>query len=307
MRCQLIALLDETERLICDGAISSGFNRLVDGLAALEAAAGPQRFRSEMVPACLDHPIRPICHQEPITRHAFTRPRGYAGDAGLIDLYYGLAGPSPDDTDLGRELYRAVASRSGGESVRYRRSMLASRIDAVATAFGRQSRVLSVACGHFREGSLSQAVVCGRVGRVVCLDQDPRSIDLVREEMAGRPVEPVAGSVRWLLSRESDAFGRYHFIYAAGLYDYLSDPMAGRLTARLFELLHPGGSLLVANFLPETAERSYMAAFMNWDLRYRSAAEVRQFASLVAPGAVARMTSYPDPEGNVQYLEIHKK
>jgi hypothetical protein len=64
---QLIDLLDGEERRIRSGEISSGFNRLVDGIGEIEMRMGTQAFVAETVPLCLAHTIRNSCHEEPIT------------------------------------------------------------------------------------------------------------------------------------------------------------------------------------------------------------------------------------------------
>ena len=36
----------------------------------------------------LAHPISKLLHQDPCTHHSFTKPRGYPGDADLLDFFY---------------------------------------------------------------------------------------------------------------------------------------------------------------------------------------------------------------------------
>jgi cyclopropane fatty-acyl-phospholipid synthase-like methyltransferase len=62
-------------------------------------------------------------------------------------------------------------------------------------------------------------------------------------------VQSLNKSVRELL-RDRTFEGRFDLIYSAGLYDYLEKKVATKLTDRLFELLAPGGYLLLTNFLP---------------------------------------------------------
>ena len=45
------------------------------------------------------------------------------------------------------------------------------------------------------------------------------------------------------------ARGQFDFVYAAGLFDYLSAPVASALTGRMFEMTRPGGLMLIPNFL----------------------------------------------------------
>ena len=63
--------------------------------------------------------------------------------------------------------------------------------------------------------------------------------------------------------------GLFDLVYSTGLFDYLQQPVARRLVTNLFQLLNPGGRLLVANFLPGIRDVGYMEAFMDWRLVYR--------------------------------------
>jgi hypothetical protein len=98
--------------------------------------------------------------QSPFTRRAYEKPRGYAGDAVLMDLIYGIAPPGDDLSPLGGLLYGYEFDSPCFQSVRTRRAILACELDKVAT--GRPHvRVLSVSSGHLREIEWSCAARCG--------------------------------------------------------------------------------------------------------------------------------------------------
>lgn len=77
------------------------------------------------------------------------------------------------------------------------------------------------------------------------------------------------GSVRGLLT-DAYRLGTFDFIYSAGLYDYLADGVAVKLTRRCMRMLKPNGVLLFTNFSPELSDDGYMESFMNWTLLQRS-------------------------------------
>lgn len=92
-------------------------------------------------------------------------------------------------------------------------------------------------------------------------------------------------------------------MYASGLYDYLSQPMAVRLTRVMFEMLRSGGTLLVANFVPHRSI-GYMESFMQWQLIYRSVAEVEAFSAEIEPSQIAQSRTFFDEHQNIVFLEL---
>lgn len=245
--------------------------------------------------------LRRVAHACPYTRRGYEKPRGYPGDAVLLDFIYGSA-PIPDDTaPLGEAILGWMSTHSSGfRSVRWRRDHFAERLDELA-AEGTGGRVASVACGHFREGTRSEAVVGGRFDEVLAIDQDPRSLGVVANDQPA--VTPTRTSVRDLIAGRASLDG-FRFVYSAGLFDYLAESYAVRLVNRLFDALEPGGTLVVANFV-RMWEAGWMEALMDWHLIYRTPEEVAGFARGIDP-AHSEMRTYLDPPGNVVYLEVRK-
>lgn len=300
-------VLDECCNRILHGRVHSGITLLISELHILRKSLGRKSFRDEVIARCLKHPIREYIHQCPIARRGFTKPRGYAGDAVIIDYFYGYDGPTEADTPIGRTIFNVLMTQSMCESARYRRVLLAKRIDEVAKSVS-NAHVISVACGHLRELDLSDAMRNGDVLRFVALDQDAESMALVKQESErrGLPIEVVCASITNIITRK---FKRndVNLIYAAGLYDYLNAPTAKRLTSRMFDMLVSGGKLLVANYTPDVIEHGYMEAFMDWNLMYRDEGEVTAFLDEVDASQVQTMRTFRDPPGNVIYLEVTKK
>lgn len=251
--------------------------------------------------ACFNHPIRPLLHEDPYTRRAYEKPRGYAGDAVMLDYIYG--GVAPDGTSMiGRLVFGDTTGLSNGKSVIFRRDLLAQKIDQLASQ-KRRPRVLSLACGHLREGQQSRAVISGDIASLYAIDQDVESLKVVEQEQAIRGVIPVQGSVVSIIRRKI-VFQDIDFAYAAGLYDYLSDSLAAKTTKALFDMLASGGHLLLANYVPSSHGRGYMDAFMDWSLIYRCEQDLQQVLSLVPESLISSRRLFHDPFGNVVYLEL---
>lgn len=65
---------------------------------------------------------------------------------------------------------------------------------------------------------------------------------IVRRDAGRLGVEAAEGSLKSTIARGSK-LGRFDFIYAAGLLDYLNDKAEGRLVRALFGMLKPAGKL----------------------------------------------------------------
>lgn len=230
----------------------------------------------ELVPIAQGHPIAALIHQDPFTQRSFEKPRGYSGDAGLLDFIYRHPDAEPAvaaSSDLGRAIYGYTSEAPAAAAVRERRDLLAARIDAIAATRGAETEVLTIAAGHLREAELSQAFREQRIKRWVALDQDPLSVGLIARDYAGTCVDAMDGSVKGLLTDAYD-LGRFDFVYAAGLYDYLPENAAVRLTRKCLDMLKPNGVFLFANFHDDIVDDGYMETLMNWALILRSEEDV---------------------------------
>ena len=296
-------LLDQVHELFERGDVASGMRRLFVGLDTLRTTMGATRWREFASETAVAHPVCQMIHEDPMVARSFRKPRGYAGDAVLLDYLYGIRDRG-GASELARQIAEVSAGRGPAAAVRHRRDLIAYRIDQLAERSPRSVRVLSIACGHFREGRQSIAVQTGNLEEVVALDSDA---DSLREVAASSPkiVTTCEMSVRRLLTGRAE-LGTFDFVYSAGLYDYLEDRTAKSLTAKLFAMLRPGGKLLFCNFLPDTPDAGYMESFMGWSLIYRSLGAIVRLAEDVPEEQVSDTRRYEDGFGSVGYVELTK-
>ncbi len=307
----------QPERALADEALRELLDETTDQLQRLDITGMPavatrlDEIRRERTPAewravidqlITPHPFRTYALEDPFTRHAYEKPRGYPGDAALLDLIYADGSYEGELSPLGAQLHPWAVTSPGCQSVRERRSILASLIDRVARE-RTHPRVLALACGHLREAEQSEAVQSGAIDEIIAVDQDQRSLDVVNQELIEKRVRAVRASVRRFLI-DPTAFGSFDLIYAAGLYDYLDDAVAQQLTAAMFSALKPEGTLLAANFAPSLVDIGYMEAIMNWNLIYRDEPSVASFAALLP--ADAERSIFRDTPANVIYLMVRK-
>jgi extracellular factor (EF) 3-hydroxypalmitic acid methyl ester biosynthesis protein len=264
----LTEALNSGQDLLLAGHVNEGMALLIDRLSKSRHASNPVEWDAVVEAQVLKHPISRLIWQDPLTDHSYRRPRGYPCDASLLDYIYGVR-PAPADTSsLGASILRVNLDRQFAASCRARLNVIAKTIDAVAEARP-NPRILSIACGHLRETRLSQAVLGGRIGEFLALDQDEESLTEVRRTYPGKGLQTIKQSVRSIVA-ETARFDNLDLVYATGLYDYLSDRLASRLTRLMFDMLAPGGRLLVANFGPCPNDIGYMESFLGWKLIYRN-------------------------------------
>jgi len=299
-----IGALEAAYEEIRSGGIAAGLDDLFDELGA-RRQDDPEAW-PEFARACLDHPLRRVLHQDPFTYRAFAKPRGYAGDAVMMDYIYGLgetATAAHGATRLGREIFAHMSTRPSAHAVRYRRRLLASLIDTTAARGG--DAVFALAAGHLREVELSDAVQNGRIARFVAMDQDAASLTVVGRDYARLGLSAVAGSVRHILSGKAQP-GAFDLVYAAGLFDYLGATVASALTGKLFEMTRPGGMLLIPNFKTGARDTAYMEAFMDWRLIYRNHDDMRALAAGLPADRVSDLQIFDDDDDTITFLLVSK-
>jgi extracellular factor (EF) 3-hydroxypalmitic acid methyl ester biosynthesis protein len=296
-------LLDDTYYRLNADDIST-MDAFVETLNDVRCSLNPSAWNALIADAIAPHPIRHRLHEEPFTRRAFEKPRGYPGDAPLLDLVYRDEPTTEFLTPLGARLHAWAGQHSGCRSVRERRTILAALIDRVAGET-RRPRILSLACGHLREAHVAESVRDGRIGEFFGIDQDAETLALVERELGTSRVTPVRMTIRRFLGAPT-ALGTFNLAYAAGLYDYLVPDIAAAVTRAMFAALQPGGTLLVGNFAPELPEIGYMEAIMDWRLIYRTEAEVERFVASIDRDAIVESSIARDTGGNVVYLTVRK-
>jgi SAM-dependent methyltransferase len=297
--------LDGALELIRSGDVLPGMCRLVSVLAQERARLSPLAWQSHIQTVVIPHPIRQVAHLDPITRRASAKPRGYAGDAVMMDQIYGLVSDELNGLGvLARRVAGYCRSSPASEAVRFRRSVLAECIDAEAERHARKVRVTAIACGHLREADLSAAIRTDRAA-VTAIDQDRESLARLRHDYANLDVQPVAASVRQILAGKVK-LPPSDLAYTAGLYAYLGQATALRLTQLIYESLRPGGRMLIANFLPDVPDAGYMEAIMDWKLIYRTDDEMKSLLTGIPSADIDAVEQFHDPFHNITFLSARK-
>lgn len=248
--------------------------------------------------------------KDPITWRSALKPRGYSGDAVLLDMIYKHHSVFQDvlaSSEEGKAVFAYTSDGPASRAVRNRRRLLACKIDSIVSRG--KARILSLACGHLREITQARHIRSGTLQQFVAIDQDPESLRTVARDYAHlKAVEPIQGTVRQLLRGRFSAYERqFDFCYAAGLYDYLSEATARTVTRVLFQFLRPDGILWYANFLPGIPDRGYMESTMDWWLTFRTKADIYRLSSGIEPEEIAASSVFVEPEQHIAIQELVRK
>jgi extracellular factor (EF) 3-hydroxypalmitic acid methyl ester biosynthesis protein len=294
--CQAVA--------ICNSLVSShprpAIEELVALLATLRDSVRLETWRSAVSLA------RPrlqygFLHEDPYTQDAYRKPRGYAGDAATLDFVYRYRS-AEGATSLGQELFAISTDVPMSRAVRTRCIHLSEIItDSLQRHPG--ATIASIACGYMRELHLVPPGLLHRA-RVFGVDQDARTVHELTTLYPHLRTTPICLPIRRLVSGEV-AIPQADLIYAAGLYDYLDDQVAAKLTACLLRQLRPGGKLVIANLTSQNEERAFMEVVMNWWLVYRDEDQLRRMAEhAIESGNGTIEEVYSMADGRVSWITL---
>lgn len=298
------AFLDQSLELIQHGKVSDGMEFLINSLWAYRNLHDDTHWHYFVKEEIIPHKIREVLHEDPFTRRAFEKPRGYAGDAVLIDYIYN-AFPTPPVID--NEIEAFTTTQLAARAVNNRCGIISKMIDRHADE-SNGLRVLSIAAGHLREASRSKAIAGSGVEEIVAMDMDPQSLEVIRTEYSHLSnVVTRLGNVRDIILEKYSDLREFDFIYASGLYDYLDNRVASRLTAKCFSMLKPGGKLIIPNFVPGIRDVGYMESYMDWSLVYRNRSDMVRLASSLPINDILTLSTFYDNTEQIVFLSIQKK
>lgn len=240
----------------------------------------------------------------PLWWHAYTKPRGYPGDYEVMDYIY-------QDRPRGDTLFGQVCHALAiliGQFVVKRKDYVREAIREVAARRGEASSpavIVSLGCGTAREVTEFLLGDAGGTRPVtfVLVDQDSNALrcagGYISDALKARrsEVPPVHIDLRHLsvlrLLREVDPsqlIPEAEMIYSAGLFDYFTDRTCRALSRRLYEVLRPGGLLLLGNMKAGTDMIWPLEMIADWSLTYRTAESVLMWADGLAGAEISLRT-----------------
>jgi len=227
------------------------------------------------------HPL--IEERIEINRHIYRKPLGYPGDYIMMNYIYDYNG---DDNYLGDSSYEKLINNYTCNipiscSNITRKEFLKVKILETLEKEDK-AKILSVACGPVRE--LIELLREREITKSLlfkCLDFEKKTLDYVESQI--KKIEPEKRQLLFIeyICRDITSIIRdrllkeklkdQDLIYAFGIFDYLGERMASRLTKELYQLLDRGGKLIICNAsLENNSHRAYYELAGEWNMVHRT-------------------------------------
>jgi hypothetical protein len=266
--------------------------------------------------------LMPLLVACPFHRRAYEKPLGYAGDYRMMELLFSRE--HGGEGLFGRFLHTVSQNYTLARAVRGREVLMRGAVRAAMEAEGEGPvRILALAAGPAIElrRALEEATSLARPVELILLDQDLSAHETAHRHLTRilleqhRGVLPVTVSclhfsVRQLLRPQtphdirivSETLQGLDLVYAAGLFDYLPEPVGRSLAKLLYDRLNPGGRLLLGNLVEAPDTNWIMDYVWLWPLIYRTEETMLALAADIPDAAqVSRETT-----GYCLFLDVTK-
>jgi len=250
----------------------STFSKMVDELIGDESGLAQQA--REDLGSKLQADLLPYLLMSDSAERWYAKPRGYAGDFLTIERYYENR-PS-GSSRLGPALDRAFLSLPASKAVQNRLGLLVDQIrKSIASSEGEVTKVTSLACGPARELFDCYDQIDPRTLQSTLVDMDFQALAFVADKRDRRGLKKqmhlVNENLIYLASgRRRIDLEPQDLVYSIGLIDYLVDDHVVALMNYCYDILRPGGRLILGNFHPRNPEKAMMDHLVNWRLIHRT-------------------------------------
>ncbi len=253
----------------------------------------------------------------PFMRRTNLKPRGYSGDSKMMRMLY--VNDYEGDTTFSKLMHKHPLEHPAARAVRHRRRLITQMLCELRNNYlvspEKKLKVLSVACGSAFEMQdiLLSPEDCEKY-HFTLLDQDRYALyeaailaDQMEKQLGAKVyVDYLNESVRTMLATRqlTERWGQFDFIYSMGLFDYLTPPVAAAVLGKLYQILKPGGNMLIGNFHVSNPSRCYMEYWLDWVLYYRTEEE---FISLLGDAPSAKASVFFEDTRSQMFLHVEKQ
>lgn len=262
--------------------------------------------------------LHPLLLCSPFLYRAYYKPLGYAGDYEMVNMMF-------RDPLEGESLYAKIVNlwflqQPPAQAHRNRIDYLIHKLDETACLTlkpGKSARILSIGCGPAMEVQkfMARKSFIEHM-QFTLMDFNQETLNYTRgvlgqvrnHHSSDMTVDFVKKSVDRILRdgsrRSTTGCEGYDFVYCAGLFDYLANPICQRLMEIMYEWVNPKGLLVATNVSTANPRKPTMDYIMDWHLIYRSAQDL----SLLRPGnaSAEECVVKADDTGVNIFIEVRK-
>ena len=230
--------------------------------------------------------LHPLLLCAPFIYRTYQKPLGYAGDYEMVNMI--LRSPYEGSSLFAKLVNTYFLTQPPAEAHRNRIKYLTEQIVTEAKSvarLGRPARIFNLGCGpaaEIQEFLIQEDISDQAEFTLVDFNEETlhytanRLSELKKKYNRRTSVSYLPKSVSQILRdsrRAQEAFTseRYDLVYCAGLFDYLSDRVCRRMMEVLYNLVAPGGLLIVTNVAAHNPVRNIMEYVVAWNLIHRSA------------------------------------
>jgi SAM-dependent methyltransferase len=191
----------------------------------------------------------PISAKSYLWNRVLTWPQGYPGDYKTLEAFYKN---TPQSTGIGFYIDRYILSTELAVAIVGRKQTM-KRLLLDELSKRKNARILDIACGSCRELVEISPDIEANNSHVTCVDLDSDALAFSAARLSTTGVSMDRFTFRKynalkMISHERSLkeFGMQDIIYSTGLYDYLESAVLVRMFRALYQLLNPGGTMIIS-------------------------------------------------------------
>jgi extracellular factor (EF) 3-hydroxypalmitic acid methyl ester biosynthesis protein len=253
----------------------------------------------------------------PFAQRTFVKPLGYAGDYEMVNMILrnGYEGNSLFAKVIHGWFVRQAPATAHRNRIKYLTGQLELETHRVARAGG-MARIFNFACGPAVEVQNFLRSPLGERAELLLADFNKETLDYIGGIVAKIKdflelrtcVRYQQKNIHQLLKESLKPAGgkkpEYDFVYCAGLFDYLTNHTCKQMMNVFYDLVVPGGLLVVTNVEPSNPLRHGMEQLLDWHLIYRRDLDMRELTPKFA--SQENVCIKTDPTGVNLFMEVRK-
>ena len=259
----------------------------------------PQSVRDD-IGARIKREILPYILLTQTAERFYSKPRGYAGDYMTIEQIY--QNKPTGSGRIGAVLDKCFLESGPAKAVRNRRKLLIKEIMKVVNENSNNSttKIVSLASGPAKEiFDVYSLLDSPSKLSATLVDIDFQALAFVNNIMEimnlQRHINLVNGNLVYLaVGRQKLDVKNPDLVYSIGLIDYFNDKFVISLLNYIYDLLKPGGKVILGNFHSCNKGKPVMDHVLDWKLIHRTEEDMRRLIS---------KSAFKQPSTNIQFEE----